>query len=115
MPYRCGTLVSLMRAILAATRSALHVAFELRERLRLLLAPRSNDCRLARGPEQRAVLRPQMDKSVPEPVGDGVHAHVGEHPGRRHPVCDAQRVVEAVAARALPERLTDPERNEVAD
>ena len=50
-----------------------------------------------------------------EAVGDRVHADVGEHPVGRHAVRDAQRVVEAVAAGALPERLADAERHEVAD
>ena len=50
-----------------------------------------------------------------EAVGDRVHADVGEHPLGRDAVRDAQRVVEAVAAGALAERLADAERHEVAD
>ncbi len=50
-----------------------------------------------------------------EPVGDRVHAHVGEHPLGRDAVRDAQRVVKAVAAGALAEGLPDAERHEVAD
>ena len=50
-----------------------------------------------------------------EPVGDGVDAHVGEHPLGRNAVGDAQRVVEAVAARAFAQGLTDAEWHEIAD
>ena len=77
--------------------------------------PRAHDRRLARGPEQGAVLGPQVHEPVPEAVGDRVHADVGEHPVGRHAVRDPQRVVEAVAAGPPTERLADARRHEVAD
>ena len=103
MPYRCGTL---MLSALASTFA---------QRLVGVVVPCSHDRRLARGAEQRAVLGPEVHEPVPEPVGEGMDADVGEHPLGGDAVRDAQRVVEAVAAGALAERLPDAERHEVAD
>ncbi len=80
-----------------------------------VVPPPAHDRGLTRGPEQGAVLGPQVHEPVPEAVGDRVHTDVGEHPLGRHAVRDPQRVVETVPAGAPSERLADPRRHEVAD
>ena len=57
-----------------------------------------------------------MHQTVPETIGNRVHAHVGEYPlGGVVVMHDAQRVVEAVPADELAEGLSDTERHEVTD
>src|SRR6266508_6249376 len=56
-----------------------------------------------------------MHEAVPEPVGDGMDAHVGYAPPGRASVRHSESVVETVAAGTPTERLPDPERHVVAD
>ena len=60
-----------------------------------------HDARLARGREQRAVLGPQLHATVTEPAGDGVDAHIDEHPLGGDQRADPERVVEAAAGDEL--------------
>src|SRR6478735_9917760 len=90
----------------AGSRSPFHV--------RRFLAPVAHDGGLAGGPEQPAVLGPEVDEPVAEPVGDGVHPDVGQDPLGLRPADHPKRVVEAVAAGALTEGLRDAEGHVVA-
>ena len=75
----------------------------------------AHDRGLARGREQRAVLRPEMHEPVAEAVEHGVHADVGEDPLGRMGAHETERVVEAVARHGPAQRLADAERHVVAD
>src|SRR6478735_2080593 len=103
-PARCST-----RYVPPYARSSVDLSFKFG---RGLVAVRSYDRGLTGGAEQRAILGPEMHEAVTEAVGDGMHAHVGEDPLRRDTMRDAQRVVEAVTARAPAERLPDAEGHE---